>query len=87
MNLYAEAIALYNSGNGKTAQAGEIISSMGITANPTAQGVVAILSIVVNVICITEIIKRSVKLGKNPYAHEVFTDTKDFKLAMERAEV
>ena len=59
---------------------------MGITANPTAQGVVAILSIVVNVICITEIIKRSVKLGKNPYANEVFADTKDFKLAMERAE-
>ena len=87
MDLYAKAIELYNSGNGKTAQAGDIISSMGITANPTAQGVVAILSIVVNVICITEIIKRSVKLGKNPYANEVFGDTKDFKLAMERAEV
>ncbi len=59
---------------------------MGITANPTAQGVVAILSIVVNVICIAEIIKRSCKLGKNPYANEVFTDTKDFQIALERAE-
>ena len=87
MDLYAEAIELFNSGNGKTAQAGQIISEMGITANPTAQGVVAILSIVANVICIAEIIKRSVKMGKNPYANEVFVDTKDFKLAMERAEV
>ena len=86
MDLYEKAIALYNAGNGKTAQAGQIIESMGITANPTSQGVVAILSIAINVICIAEIIKRSCKLGKNPYANEVFGDTKDFKLAMERAE-
>ena len=69
------------------AAAGEAISALGVTANPTAQGVVAILSIVANVICITEIIKRSVKMGKNPYANEVFVGTKDFDLAMERAEV
>ena len=75
-----------NAGNGKTAEAGQIIESMGITADPRMQGFVAILAIVINVICITEIIKRSVKLGKNPYANEVFGDTKDFKLAMERAE-
>jgi hypothetical protein len=86
MDLYAKAIELYNSGAGKTAQAGDIISSMGITANPTAQGVVAILAIAINVVCMTEIIKRSIKLGKNPYANEVFGDTKDFQLAMERAE-
>ena len=86
MDLYEKAIALYNAGNGKTAEAGQIIESMGITADPRMQGFVAILAIVINVICITEIIKRSVKLGKNPYANEVFGDTKDFKLAMERAE-
>ncbi len=86
MDLYEKAIALYNSGTGKSAQAGEIISSMGITANPTAQGVVAILAFAINVICMAEIIKRAVKLGKNPYANEVFSDTKDFQLAMERAE-
>ncbi len=85
--LYEKAIELYNQGAGKTAAAGEAIASLGITANPTAQGVVAILSIAINVICITEIIKRSVKLGKNPYANEVFIGTKDFDLAMERAEV
>ena len=86
MDLYAKAIELYNSGAGKTAQAGEIIASMGITADPSAQGFVAILSIAINVICIAEIIKRAVKLGKNPYANNVFEDTKDFQLAMDRAE-
>ena len=32
------------------------------------------------------IIKRSVEQKKNPYKHEIFTDTKDFQLAMARAE-
>ena len=86
MDLYEKAIAIYNNQQGKTAAAGQAIAEMGITANPTAQGVVAILSIAVNVICIAEIIKRSCKLGKNPYANEVFTDTKDFQIALERAE-
>ena len=36
-------------------------------ANPTAQGVMAILAIVVNVLCITIIIKRSLEQKKNPY--------------------
>jgi hypothetical protein len=86
MYLYEKAIALYNAGAGKTAQAGEIIQSMGITANPTAQGVVAILSIAANVICIAVIIKRAKAMGKNPYSNEVFRGTKDFEEAMARAE-
>ncbi len=49
-------------------------------ANPTAQGVMAILAIVVNVLCITIIIKRSVEQKKNPYKNEIFTDQKDFRL-------
>ena len=85
--LYEAAMGIYQSGAGKTAAAGEAISALGVTANPTAQGVVAILSIAINVICIAEIIKRSVKMGKNPYSNEVFVDTEDFKIAMERAEV
>jgi len=56
---------LYNAGAGKTAQAGEIISSMGIHADPRAQGVVAMLAIAANVICIAVIIKRSVAMGKS----------------------
>lgn len=55
-------------------------------ANPTAQGVMAILAIVVNVLCITIIIKRSLEQKKNPYKNEIFTDQKDFQLAMARAE-
>ena len=87
MDLYAKAIDLFNAGAGKTAQAGEIISSMGITADPRAQGVVAILAIVANVICIAVIIKRSIAMGKNPYSNEVFVGTKDYEEAMARANV
>ncbi|MBE6719553.1 MAG: hypothetical protein E7571_02710 [Ruminococcaceae bacterium] len=54
-------------------------------ANPTAQGVVAILAIAVNVLVITNIIKRAKEQKKNPYTNEIFSDTRDFKLAMERA--
>ena len=54
-------------------------------ANPTAQGVVAIAAIGVNVLVITAIIKRAKEQKKNPYTNEIFTDTRDFKLAMERA--
>ena len=53
-------------------------------ANPTAQGVMAILAIIVNVLCITIIIKRSLEQKKDPY--EIFTDQKDFQIAMARAE-
>lgn len=55
-------------------------------ANPTAQGVMAILAIIVNVLCITIIIKRSLEQKKNPYKNEIFTDQKDFQIAMARAE-
>ena len=87
MDLYEKAIALYNSGAGKTAQAGEIISQMGITADPRAQGVVAMLAIAANVICIAVIIKRSIEMGKNPYSNDVFAGTRDYEQAMARARV
>ncbi len=56
------------------------------TADPTMQGVVAILALAANVICLAFIIKRSLEQKKNPYKNEIFTDQEDFKLAMERAE-
>ena len=55
-------------------------------ANPTAQGVIAIIALAANVICITAIIKRSIEQKKNPYKYEIFTDQKDFILAAKRAE-
>ena len=55
-------------------------------ADPTAQGVIAIASLAINAIVLAIIIKRSLALKKNPYKEEIFTDTKDYQLAMERAE-
>ena len=54
-------------------------------ANPTAQGVVAIVALVVNVVILSSIIKRAKAQKKNPYKQEIFTDQRDFREAMERA--
>jgi len=58
---------------------------MGITANPTAQGVVSILALVANVICISVIIKRSIEQKKNPYKNDIWVGTRDYEQAMARA--
>ena len=55
-------------------------------ADPTMQGVIAILALAANVCVLAAIIRRSVKQKKNPYRNEIFTDQRDFQLAMERAE-
>ena len=54
--------------------------------NPVPQGVISILSIGINALALALIIKRSKGQKKNPYKQEIFTDTKDFQLAMARAE-
>ena len=56
------------------------------SADPTMQGVIAILALVANVCVFGFIVKRSIAQKKNPYKHEIFTDQNDFKLAMARAE-
>ena len=81
LDLYDKAIAVYNSG---VNTAGEVIANMGITADPRAQGVIAILALAANVICLAVIIKRSIELKRNPYKQEIFIDTKDFDQAMAR---
>jgi len=48
--------------------------------------VVAILALAVNVVALAFIIKRSIEQKKNPYKNEIFTDQRDFRLAMARAE-
>ncbi len=60
------------------------LASKGITANPTAQGVVAIAALAANVICLAVIIKRSIEQKKNPYKNEIFAGTRDFEQAMAR---
>ena len=54
--------------------------------NPVPQGVISIASLAINVLVLALIIKRSVEQKKNPYKKELFTDTKDFQLALARAE-
>ena len=54
--------------------------------NPVPQGVNSILSLAVTALVLGIIIKRSMEQKKNPYKNEIFTDTKDFQLAMARAE-
>lgn len=54
--------------------------------NPTMQGVVAVIALAANVLCLAAIIKRSIEQKKNPYKNEIFTDQKDFQIAMGRAE-
>ena len=85
MDLYDKAITLYNSGAGKTAQAGQIISDMGIVADPRMQGVIAVAAIAINVVVMAFIIQRSIKMGKNPYSNNVWEGTRDFEEAMARA--
>jgi hypothetical protein len=59
-------------------------STMPIAADPRAMGVIAVLSIVVNVAVLAAIMKRAVEQKKNPYKHEIFVGTKDFEEAMAR---
>ena len=54
--------------------------------NPVPQGVISILSLAINALVLAIVIKRSIQQKKNPYKNEIFTDTKDFRLAMARAE-
>ena len=55
-------------------------------ADPVAQGVIAIAALVVNVLVLAVIIKRSLEQKKNPYKEEIFIGTKDYEAAMARAE-
>ena len=54
--------------------------------NPVPQGVISIISLGVNALVLGIIIKKSIEQNKNPYKNEIFTDSKDYKIAMERAE-
>lgn len=57
-----------------------------IAADPRAQGVISVISLAVNALVLALVIRRAIQQKKNPYKNEIFTDTRDFRLAMERAE-
>ena len=82
LDLYNAAITCHTTG----ASAGDAIANFGITANPTAQGVVAMLAIIANVVCISVIIKRSIEQKRCPYTKEIWVGTRDYEQAMSRAE-
>ncbi len=86
LDLYDVAMGLYNNGQGTTSAVNEAVANLGITANPTAQGVVAIAALVANVICIAVIIKRSKAAGINPYKADVWVGTRDYEEALARKE-
>ena len=83
LDLYDKAIAVYNSGVNTS---GDVIASLGITADPRAQGIVSILSLFANVVCLAVIIKRSKKLGINPYKEDVWVGTRCYEEAVARME-
>lgn len=55
-------------------------------ADPKMQGVIAIIALIANVLCLAAIIKRAKTQGINPYKSEVWKGTKDFEEALARAE-
>ena len=54
--------------------------------NPVPPGVISILALAINALALAVIIRRAIQQKKNPYKQEIFTDTRDFRLAMDRAE-
>ena len=76
-------------GNGQMVNIADQLNQMAakgeVVAQPAAQGVVAVLAIAINVLVITNIIKRSKEMKINPYKQDVFVGTRDHKLALERA--
>ena len=57
-----------------------------VAADPTMQGVISIIALAANVIVLAVIIKRSKELKRNPYKEEIFVGTRDYELAIARAE-
>lgn len=61
-------------------------SSMPTAANPTAQGLIAVAALAVNVFAFAYILKRAKEQNKNPWKQEIFVGTKDYEEAIARAE-
>jgi hypothetical protein len=78
--MYQAAMDVYT----KHGDAAAAVAEFCIKANPTMQGVWALLALAANVICISVIIKRSIEQHKNPYTNEIFAGTKDYEEAMAR---
>ena len=86
--LYDASMAIYNNpaiaNNGPEVQ--QAIAKMGITADPKAQGVIAVLALAINVLVLAAICKKAFATKTNPYTKEIWAGTKDFEEAMARKE-
>ena len=85
-HMWEKATELYANGTVKGEAVDQAIADMGITADPRAQGVIAVLAIVINVCVFAAILKKAVATKTNPYTNEIWKGTKDFEEAMARAE-
>lgn len=82
-SIFTTVSSIYGEGGAAAAMG----TSMPVTADPRMQGIISIISIAVNALALAWIIKRSIEQKKNPYTNEIFSDTKDFQLAMARKEI
>lgn len=64
-----------------------IAAGNAVNADPTAMTVVSALALITNIMAMAYIIFRSIKIRKNPYSNEVFTEFRYYKEALARAEV
>lgn len=81
-SIFTTVPSLYADGGIAAATA----ATMPTSVDPTAQGVISLLSIGINVFVFGVIMMRAKKQKLNPYTHEIFTDTKDYKEALARKE-
>ena len=93
--MFAQVFPLFQDGSrfttvssvyGTSGAAAAFGDAMPTMANPTAQGIISVISVVVNIVVFAVILKRAKAQKKNPYTNEIFTDQKDFIMAMNRAE-
>jgi len=86
-SVFSTFSAVYPAGYTWAQMAADIASNTApASANPKMQGVISVISILVNVAALTAVIMRAKNQKKNPYKNEIFTDQKDFAEAMARAE-
>jgi len=93
--MFAQVFPLFQDGSrfttvssvyGAGGAAAALGDTMPAVAEPTAQGIISVLSIAVNIVIFAVILRRAKLQKKNPYTNEIFTDQKDFQTAMARAE-
>ena len=81
-SVFTTVPALYGEGGIAAATA----ASMPTVVEPHMQGLISVISIMVNVVAFAFILKRAKEQHRNPWKYEVFEDTKDYQEALSRAE-